>query len=169
MKFNSKIDKKFFACFNEASGVAMAKRKILRTRNCSCNTYLENVILIFLVLLLLGCSGISFHCLAYFWVVLVLAVIHLFVSCFFILRMAYYNNRLEKYQTVIDKKGITNDAYYDIKMLFSWELIQAIVIKDHSITILTKTPCYFFFDIKYKEEIIKLLQKYEKEELLISE
>jgi hypothetical protein len=47
-----------------------------------------------------------------------------------------------------------------IKITLSWEKIPAAVIKKHTVTFITDTQLFFFFDIKNKEEILKLVEKY---------
>ena len=55
---------------------------------------------------------------------------------------------------IIDKEGITNFSFYNIKMVFNWDKIKAIVVKKNSVTILTDTPIYLYFD----KELPKTLQ-----------
>ena len=62
-------------------------------------------------------------------------------------------------KTIIDDNGITNDSFQNIKMIFSWDKIKMMIVKKYSITILTDTSCYFFFDISKKDEIEKALFK----------
>ena len=52
-------------------------------------------------------------------------------------------------------------------MIFNWDKIKAVVIKKYSVTILTDTNVYFYFDIKLKEDIIKCIKKYGSKTLII--
>ena len=70
-------------------------------------------------------------------------------------------------ETSITKNGIVNNTYKNIEMHFSWDLIDAVVVKKYSVTILTNTACYFFFDISQKDKIVDLLKKYKHEDLLV--
>ena len=55
----------------------------------------------------------------------------------------------------------------DIEILFKWNRIAGVVIKEYSVTILTKGSVYFFFDIKEKDKILKAIKKYNKDILVI--
>lgn len=68
---------------------------------------------------------------------------------------------------MIDENGITDESYYGIKMILKWEKITGVVIGKHTITILTDTPVYFYFDIAKKEDVIKAIDKYGNKDLII--
>lgn len=68
---------------------------------------------------------------------------------------------------LIDKDGITDESYYGIKMMFKWEKITGIVIGKHTVTVLTDTPVYFYFEISKKDDIIKAVEEYGNKNLII--
>ena len=54
-----------------------------------------------------------------------------------------------------------------IKMTFNWDKVLGVVIGKYTVTILTDTPCYFYFKIDDKRKIIKVLEKYGEEDKII--
>ena len=168
MKIENDFSQNFFKCFNEAQGVATAKRIILKSKNINVTTYLENLFLISILLLLFGVLFLTINNKIIFFLFIFADLLNLFLHTIYISERVINKNNL-KGNTIINEKGIINDSYKNIEMHFSWDLVQAVVIKKYSITILTKTPCFFFFDISKEEEIKKLLKKYKKENLIIEE
>ena len=67
----------------------------------------------------------------------------------------------------IDKNGITDESYYGIKMVFSWDKISALVVGKHTVTVLTDSPIYFYFNISEKDEVLKAIDKYEEKDKLV--
>ena len=168
MKIENDFSQNFFKCFNEAQGVATAKRIILKSKNINVTTYLENLFLISILLLLFGVLFLTINNKIIFCLFIFADLLNIFLHTIYISERVINKNNL-KGNTIINEKGIINDSYKDIEMHFSWDLVQAVVIKKYSITILTKTPCFFFFDISKEKEIRKLLKKYKKENLIIEE
>ena len=168
MKIENNAFTNFFKCFNEAQGVAAAKGLILKKRNPKVTTYLQNIILIFAYILLVSLYLLVFDKLFLFALVLFADIIFLFLNIFYMVERCISKDK-QKGTTTINKNGLINDSYKKIEMHFSWDLVEAVVIRKNSITFLTKTPCFFFFDIANKKEIKELLKKYNKENLIIEE
>lgn len=167
MKFEGVVSKDFFKTFNEAKGVAECKNHILKTKKTTSFTYLQSILLVILILLFI--SGITYflNLTLLFYTMLIITIFYLIMHISFLIEMLYYSNHKSNCYTIIDEKGITNTAFYNIEMLFSWDLITGVVIKKHSITFITSTPCYFFFNIEYKKKILELLKKYHHKDLII--
>ena len=72
-------------------------------------------------------------------------------------------------EAIIDEEGISNFSYYNIKMVFNWDKIKAVVVKKNSVTVLTDTPLYLYFDKKKENRIIKEIKKYKPEITIIKE
>ncbi len=164
-----KIDMKFknyFRSFNEAEGVAMARKLILKSRNPQVTTYLQNFLLIFFFVLLTSIYLLVFGYYEVFYLVFFMDLIFLFLNIFYMLERTIRGNSIDG-ETSITKNGIVNNTYKNIEMHFSWDLIDAVVVKKYSVTILTNTACYFFFDISQKDKIVDLLKKYKHEDLLV--
>ena len=66
-------------------------------------------------------------------------------------------------EILINEDGITDKSFYDIKINLNWSKIKALVIKKKTLTFLTDTSLYFFFDINEKGTIIKAINKYNKD------
>ena len=53
-------------------------------------------------------------------------------------------------------------------MIFSWDKIKGFVVGKYTVTILTDTPIYFYFNISKKDEILKAIEKYEPRDKKLS-
>ena len=110
-----------------------------------------------------GCNIIFFSCLIY-----LISIIYLIIT--FCNVISIYNFRKKhnfKNSIVIDKNGITDESYHGIKMIFKWEKIIGIVISKYTVTILTDTPVYFYFNISKKDDVISAIEKYGDKEKII--
>lgn len=110
-----------------------------------------------------GCNIIFFSCLIY-----LISIIYLIIT--FCKVISIYNFRKKrnfKNSIVIDKNGITDESYHGIKMIFEWEKIIGVVISKYTVTILTDTPVYFYFNISKKDDVISAIEKYGDKEKII--
>ena len=78
-----------------------------------------------------------------------------FVSNYYFRKKRNFSNKV-----IIDKTGLTDESFYNIKMIFKWDKILAIVVGQETVTFLTDTPVYFYFNISEKEKIMKAIKKY---------
>ena len=79
----------------------------------------------------------------------------------------YLNNKTEN-TIIIDEEGITSSSNkYDL--LIKWDNISFILVNKYSICLMPKTlpNINLSIPVEYKDKIIKGLQKYNKEELLL--
>ena len=168
MKIEDNAFNNFFKCFNEAQGVASARSLVLKKKNPKVTTYLQNVLLIFAYVFLVSMYLLVFKKLFLFSLILFGDLVYLFLNIFYMIERCTFRFN-SRGTTIINKDGLINNSYKKIEMHFSWDLVDAVVIRKNSITFLTKTPCFFFFDVANKKEIKELLKKYHKEDLLIEE
>ncbi len=167
MEFNCKIDKNFWSCFNEARGVALFKRSVLNSKKKLIPTYLGFILFLLGVVLGLGILFSFFTKLKWlFYLFFLLAILIVLSHFFYLIEIFYYHHKLAG-KTIIDEKGITNNSYRNITIIFNWNKIKAIVITKHAVTILTDTPYYFFFSNDQKEELLKVVKKQKKEKLVL--
>lgn len=168
MKLETEIKNNFVGCYDEARGVALSKEKILRKDSNKCFSYMERVLLGFVIMFM---AGYLLSFLVEAWWVICPVVIAIFVVDFIYLGKpllkiykgyAYRKNRNFKSSIVVDKNGITDESYYGVKMTFGLDKILGIVISKYTVTILTDTPIYFYFPISDKDTIINALKKYNK-------
>jgi hypothetical protein len=101
--------------------------------------------------------------------VIFVALLYLIASII-IVCMGYFARRKVNFKNeiVIEEEGISDSSYFGIKMTLSWDKIEAVVVRTHTIVILTNTPVYFYFDKNKKKDIINNIKKY-KEDILIIE
>ena len=173
MEFTFDRDKNYFKCYDEARGVAMNKRYILKNKKLNLFSYTDYMYLIFGILFFLSTIFIFSRDIDIVMIGVLLIIFDiLFLVCAFISTYIMYNfcrKRKMPLKVLIDKEGITNSSYYDIKMIFKWEKIVCVVIKKNSITILTDTPIYFYFDKSSERALLKEIKKYKKDITIIRE
>ena len=173
MKIETDISKKFFSRFDEARGIALHKKSVLKNKNPKTLSYTKGSLLIIILLFILSIVFALFcrfnwrlfflPCLTY-----LIAIIYLIYVVSIIIETYNFRKKLQfKNTIIIDENGITDKSYKKIKMIFSWNKIKGIVIGKYTITVLTDTPVYFYFDISKKDDVIKAIEKYGKKNLII--
>lgn len=173
MKIDTNISNNYFSCFDEARGVAIHKKSVLKNRKSKMLSYTQGKIIGFVLLFLLSLL-FAFLCTLnchMVWLLLLLyliTIIYLTQAVINIVGIYSFRKKQKFSNTIlIDENGITDESYYGIKMIFKWEKITGVVIGKHTITILTDTPVYFYFDIAKKEDVIKAVEKYGNKDLII--
>lgn len=171
MKINCDISKNYFNCFNESKGVVLVKNILLKHPKMKTVSYLTIVVINIIILFLLSLIGILING---FNGLFIYNLFNMLILSYIIINILYIINNLnyrkgKSYRSYIEigKNGITDESYYGIKMIFSWDKVKAIVIKKHTVIILTDTPVYFYFDISQKNKIMKELTKYKNDFLII--
>ena len=167
MKISSDIKENYFMLLDEARGVASKKDKILKTKKVNKFSYLEEAIILMMILLLFSMlfRYINVMC-SYF--LLFLTFVYFIISIIQVLYIYFHQRRRDFRNTIfIDEEGITDESFHGIKMTFNWKKVKAIVIKEHVVVILLDNPCYFYFSRKVEKKLIEAVQKYYKNILII--
>lgn len=170
MKIECTIEN-YFKTYNEAKGVVLSKKKILKSKSPKCLNYLTRYIIVILLIIVLAVlipftTNICLISLIYILILLEVITISLAITNYVTLYL-YRKKRNFKSIITLNKEGLTDTSFQGIKMIFSWDKIKGIVIKKYSITILTDTSCFFYLDIRNKKEIEKALDKYASKALII--
>lgn len=170
MKIECTIEN-YFKTYNEAKGVVLSKKKILKSKSPKCLNYLTRNIIVILLIIVLAVlipftTNICLISLIYILILLEVITISLAITNYVTLYL-YRKKRNFKSIITLNKEGLTDTSFQGIKMIFSWDKIKGIVIKKYSITILTDTTCFFYLDIRNKKEIEKALDKYASKALII--
>lgn len=166
MKIRSNIKKNFFKCGNESLGVMVNKNYILKTHKNPNYNYSEHVLLITIIILLfagilslLGSKPLLVIALA----LTLIAFFYLMFNIIFVIKMyCIRRNSKFKNEIEIDGGGIHDKSYFGIEMTFDWNKIKAIVVRKHTVIVITSTPIYFFFDITKKDDLVEAITKYKK-------
>ncbi len=148
----------YFKCYNEAKGVASAKRWLLKNPHTKVTTHIENICLLLFLFLLLALASFIAHFYLLFTILIYLSVFYFYLNLtIFIVRLINHHHR--KYTAELTEEGLIFNSFQNIELLFRWPLIKKIIIKKYSITILTSTSFFFFFDISYKDQLLAFLKK----------
>lgn len=170
MEIKSNMKKTYLRNYNEAKGIVVNKKRVLKYKTNKVPTYLTSSLI---TITLLSICTILFSIIdssnIFKTIFLVLLIIYISYS---IIRtigsILLKKNQIDLINTItIDENGITDKSFFKIKINLSWDKIKAVVVKKYTVTFITDTQLYFFFDIKDKEEILKQVKKYSKETLII--
>lgn len=166
MKIGSFMTKNMYKCYSEARGIAQNKRLVLRKKKAKTFTFLTtSIINTILLLIILLCVVLYFNLsfLLLFLSLVPLVLSHIYI--FFYLRKI--KKRRKIFYNIFDKDGIHDDSFHGIKMLFTWKKVKAVVIGKYSIVILTDTPCYFYYGMDVKNDIIEAVELYSRKNKII--
>ena len=172
MKLKSRLTKDFYKYFDEARGIAIQKRKVLKNKNSSCLTYTQIQLIVVAIMLTLGLVFMSLGKVNYRGYIIgsVIFILTLaYIAICIVSVVGYYNFRksCSKKGLVIDENGVTDESFYDIKLTFSWKKILGIVITKNTVTFLTDTPIYFYLDKSSQKDIIEVAERYNVQDKII--
>lgn len=169
MEIKTNMKKSYLRNYNEAKGIAVNKKRVLKHKTNKVPTYLSSVLIT--IILLLTCTILFSQIDSSNIFKNIFLTILITYTSYSIIRTIWSVNFKKKQNylntIVIDENGITDSSFYNIKININWNKITAIVIKKYTITFITDTNLYFFFDISKKEEILEQVKKYSKENLVI--
>jgi len=166
MKIGSCLSKNIYKCYSEARGIAQNKRIVLKKRKSKTVTFLQtSIINSFLLLVIILCFVLYYNLSFLFLLLSLLPLLFNHIYIFFYLRKVK-NHRKFSFN-VFDEEGIHDDSFYGIKMIFPWKKIKGIVVGKYSIVVLTDTPCYFYYGIDSKNDILKAVDLYSKKKKII--
>lgn len=169
MEIKSNMKNNYLKHYNIAKGIAVNKRRVLKNKTTKVPTYLTTALITIIILTI--CSVLfliidkSKIFSSYFIISLIIYIIYIIVRTIW----SYNFKKKKNFLNIItlNEEGLTDTSFYDIKINIKWNKIKAIVIKKSTITILTDIHLYFFFDINEKDQILKAINKYNKETLII--
>ena len=169
MEIKSNMKKSYLRNYNEAKGIAVNKKRVLKHQTNKVPTYLTSALIIIILLTLCTILFTIIDLSNIFKTFFLISLIT--YTSYSILRTIWSVNFKKKQEylntIIIDENGITDSSFYNIKININWNKIPAVVIKKYTITFLTDTNLYFFFDIKNKNEILKLVIKYSPKTIII--
>ncbi len=171
MKISCDISQNYFNCYSESKGVAVHRQSILKKKKPNRLNYYTEILIACLAILII--SFLLTLTKDMFWwlfasLLALIDIIFLFIIIFnFLFVFTFRHKQKFKNTIILDDNGLTYTSVYNIKVNFAKEKLQALVIKKHTVTILTDTPCYFYFDINTKEKILEALKKYKYKTMII--
>lgn len=165
MKIKSDMKTNYLKHYNESRGIALNRKKILKTNTNKVPTAFQCFIITTLILII---PTILFFIIDKSKIVFILFLVMTTIYIIYeILRTIWSYNFKKKSNFIneitIDESGIIDSSFYGITINIKPENIKAIVIKRNTVTILTHISIYFFFNIKEKDIIINEIKKYNKD------
>lgn len=172
MNIEYDLNQNYFKCYNEAQGVILNRKKIIKNPKKRITTYLGNasllfieILAIFLICLMVDRTGYLTK-FAYFMLYFAIFATFIYLISF------YYSYSLEKKKNhsgtlKFSSEGITDEAFDGTIVTMKWDKIQALVIKKYTLTFITDSQIFFFINISLKKEILEALNKYNDKLLII--
>ena len=171
MKIKSDLSYNFFTIYGDAKGIARNKKLITKTKGKIYINYYLELLIRFIALMVIGYYFFysKNQLISLFAFVFLIITVSLYIvktlSIIKVYELKYRNNFISS--VTIDERGIIDESYYGIKMLFKWNKIVSVVVGKHSVVILTDTPVYFFFNRRDSKKIIKTIERYHRKTMII--
>ncbi len=169
MRVKYNLKENHFKSYNEASGVALMKNKLLKKPSKKIRSYLGKTFSYGILLMGLCITFVILARVAQnntfikFFELLLLYVIFIFIfsilSIFFSFLSAKKNNSVEG-SLSITKKGITSTTSLGDKLELSYDSVELVAVTKHAVVFILKTPFMLYIDNKNKDKVVKALQKY---------
>lgn len=169
------MSKNYFKCYNESQGMMINKKQVLKKKNKKVFGYLEQGLLFLLytiiisilskLLWFLDAENVFSDILSVFVALLLVWIAIYYVA--FLIAYIHEKKKSHKGELIIDEDGITDISEEKVKVGLPWEKIQGVVATKTTVTIITNSPVYFFVGNDEKEKLLKAIQKYQENLLII--
>ena len=173
VKIKTDLSNNFFDIYNEARGIAMNRKRILKKKKNIPLHYINFIfysfIIIFVLSLIMLLQHYSLLFVRYALFIIILDLLFYFYGLFRIY-INYWCKRKNNFisTVLINKKGITDlSSFKNIEILFKWDRVDAVVVGDLSVVILFKRGIYLYFDIRDKKKIIDGIKRFKRSILII--
>lgn len=171
MQITSNLSKHFFHAYSEAKGVALHRSDIIKNKRANAFSYFQLAIMLFFLFFFFSITLLYVGGFCYWFVATVIVFFAFAFLAYTVIRYAatydYAKKNKFKNTLTITEEGITDESFYGIKIFLNWSKVKAIVIKKYTVTILTDTPCYFYFEKAKKDKVVAEIQKHNKNILII--
>lgn len=172
MKYN--LDNNYFKSYDEAQGIMIDKKNLYVKPKRKIRSYLKSVISFNIaVTIILG----LFSCVNFFnltiglsalnFVLLIVLLTNLICLYSFIRSYKLEKNKDHSGTLEINENGITDISNVGIIVSMKWEQIEALILGRYTATFTTNTHIFYFVNIDLKDQIIKEVQKFNKNLLII--
>ena len=156
----------YLKIFNDSLGVSIYRDKILRNRKVKYMGYFSTTIiqlvlaLVFLFLMLLLTTSyytfLSFFLFSLSLVSLIFVIINAMLPLFSV----FFFLRKDEGEIKVSKEGILFGLDDELGLSVGWAHVRGVIVGKYSVNIILDYPYYFYFDKKYKNEIVKAIREY---------
>ena len=163
----------YLKIFNDSLGVSIFRDKILRNRKVNYMGYFSTTIiqiilaLVFLFMTLLLATTYWTFLSFFLFCLAVVALIFVIINAMLPLFSVFFFIRKDEGELKVDKEGITFGLDDELGLKVGWAHIRGIIVGKHSVNIILDYPYYFYFDKKYKTEIVKAIREYNESVLIL--
>jgi len=175
MRIKYDMNNNYFKCYNESQGIITKRNEIIKNPKIKLQGYLERgLVYSILICFLLIFTAVSSYIITGFFdvkrLIEMTCILFGFMAFYFAMFFVSYsveNKKTHSGELEVDVEGIKDYSDTGMVIGFSWKNIKAIVIKKHTISILTDSPIYIFMDIEYKDRLLLAIERYNKDLLII--
>lgn len=156
----------YLKIFNDSLGVSIYRDRILRNRKVKYMGYFSTTIiqlvlaLVFLFLMLLLTTSYYTFLSFFLFTLSLVSLIFVIINAMLPLFSVFFFLRKDEGEINVSKEGITFGLDDELGLKVGWAHIRGIIVGKHSVNIILDYPYYFYFDKKYKNEIVKAIREY---------
>ena len=178
MKIKYDMSKNYWNTHNEAQAIVMMRKKLLRNKNARIGNIFRSGIFYGIGILIVSifyfvCKKIGVEELFLNVISDLLLFLILFLALYFILIFATYfiNYKSSTHKGIlkIDEKGLEDKEENGKVTSMPWENILLVVVGKYTVTFVTNTKKVIFVNIGNKKDILKALQTYQADLLVINQ
>lgn len=177
MKIKYDLEKNLYNTFNEAQGIVLFKRSILRNPYRKIDTFTRRGQRLFKYAVIELIIALLFNFIKPTWMIstFLLYIFAFLAGSLTILAVSFLMNYLETKKNGLsgeiqfNKNGILDVKDNGLKTGLPWDMVDLIVITDTIICLFTKTSFFYYFDNTVKDEIIESVNKYTKDKKIIDQ
>lgn len=176
MKIKYDMSNNYWNCHNEAQAIVMMRKKLQKNPNrkirnlfYSGGVYGIGIVIVSLCYLLFRAIKIEEIFLTVLSDFIIFLVIFLILYFVLIILTYVINHKKSSHKGTleIDEKGLKDISDNGKETFVSWENIKLVGIKKYTITFVTNTKIVVFVNIENKKDILKALQTYQSNLLVI--
>ena len=175
MRIKYDMNNNYFKCYNESQGIIAKRDDIIRNPKIKLHGYIERgIIHLLLMAILLGFVAVASYLMTgsidVKTMTLIASILIGLIVIYYIMFLISYsveNKKNHSGSLEVDAEGIKDYSDTGMVIGFSWDNIKAVVIKKHTVNILTDSSIYIFIDIAYKDRLLLAIERYNQDLLII--
>ena len=175
MKIKYNMNYNYLRCYDEAQGVVIAKDEIIRKPNMKVYNYLEKgiigIMLITIIYLLTRLLYFVDGSIAIIKTLNIMTIVSfaLLALYFIIFFIGYLAEKSKNHagSLEVDAVGIKDISDNGVIVGFKWDNIKMIVIKKHTINIITDNTIYLCIDVEHLDRLLNAINRYNPDLLII--
>lgn len=175
MKVKYNITDNLYKCYDIALGIYVNKRSLQKNPNIKIKSYsrkgLDYLLITFLIFIV-GTFTYSINQSPIFLKIFsnILGFLLACILGYYLVFIQFYLSNRKKIHSgilIINKEGIADVSDDSLTIKFGWDKVKFIVVMEHKLVVITKSPWFIFVDIEDQDKIIKGIKKYNQDVMII--